>query len=325
MTPSVAVLMLTWNQREDTVKCLESIARGGYPDYRVYVVDNGSEDGTFEEINNRFDFATVIKHSTNLGAAAGRNSGLRKIRQDGGADIVFFLDNDTEIDQHAINRLRSFIVEHPGISLVLPKTLQLAHPELIDEAGGCEVNFWTGLVKQNGHGVDDGVAFGSRCFNPGLGSSAALAVRWEVIDHIGGFDVRYDPYGYEDLDFNLRARAAGFLAAYEPAVVIYHKGNKTGFGGYTYDYAFLKGRNLKIFLKKHASLVQRTVCASFMFIRILGIMIRERHRIGLNPALGMFKGFFLCKITGFSDEKDLSEGKRISRYFQMPRMPYGDQ
>ena len=64
--PKVVVATLTWNQKKDTLECLKSIVSLDYPNFEVALVDNGSTDGTFEEVSTVFPSVDIIKNKDNL-------------------------------------------------------------------------------------------------------------------------------------------------------------------------------------------------------------------------------------------------------------------
>ena len=75
--PHVVVVVLTWNGLDDVTTCLESFACVEYPNYKVLVVDNGSEDNTVAVVRERYPWVTLIENGTNLGYVGGNNVGMR--------------------------------------------------------------------------------------------------------------------------------------------------------------------------------------------------------------------------------------------------------
>ena len=91
MTPLVYIVILNWNGREDTLVCLESVARLGYSNCRVIVADNGSTDGALGEIARLYPRVRLIENGANLGFAAGNNHAIRTTT----APWIALLNNDT--------------------------------------------------------------------------------------------------------------------------------------------------------------------------------------------------------------------------------------
>ena len=78
MSPGlVAIIILNWNGMSDTIECLQSITKITYPNYKIVVVDNASEDGSCEVIRDQFPQIQIIKNASNLGFAEGSNVGIR--------------------------------------------------------------------------------------------------------------------------------------------------------------------------------------------------------------------------------------------------------
>ena len=91
------VVILNWNGRDDTLACLESVARIDYPNFRVIVADNGSSDGSVDAIRRAYPDVHLIENHANLGFAAGNNSAIAHALESG-AEFVFLLNNDTVVD-----------------------------------------------------------------------------------------------------------------------------------------------------------------------------------------------------------------------------------
>jgi GT2 family glycosyltransferase len=75
--PTVYFSILNWNQKDLTCECLESLSQLDYPNYRIVVVDNGSQDGEATAIRNHFPSVVVLENETNLGFAEGNNVAIR--------------------------------------------------------------------------------------------------------------------------------------------------------------------------------------------------------------------------------------------------------
>ncbi|KPL19014.1 MAG: hypothetical protein AMJ93_13365, partial [Anaerolineae bacterium SM23_84] len=79
--PPVCVVLLNWNDAENTLACLRSVYELDYPVLRVVVVDNGSTDGSDQAIREAFPQVELIANERNLGFAGGANVGLDYARR----------------------------------------------------------------------------------------------------------------------------------------------------------------------------------------------------------------------------------------------------
>lgn len=283
----VIAIVLTVNQRENTVRCLRSLQTVTCPGFEVVVWDNGSTDGTGEAVLGEFPQVHYHWNTTNLGAAGGRNSGVEfsKKATDSPASEFLFLDNDTVVTPEFLEHLIRPLKEHSEIGQTAAKILFLRQPDTINVAGGSDIRFWRGSTRARGYGKLDNGQYDKEldCIAP----AGCTLVRAAVFDGVGGFDVRFDPYGLEDLDLSARIVQSGYRCVYVPEAVIYHEPTQTfGQGKYTGAYARKKAENWRRFLSRHGRLHQKflfyTVGAPFS----AGAAIFRELRRGNFAAIG---------------------------------------
>ena len=109
----VAIIILNWNGKKDTLECLESVRKIDYQNFEVIVVDNGSSDDSLKAIQSKYPEICILETGENLGYAGGNNFGMRHALQNG-ADYILILNNDIIVDSQLIN---SFI----DASALIPK------------------------------------------------------------------------------------------------------------------------------------------------------------------------------------------------------------
>jgi GT2 family glycosyltransferase len=286
----VAVVVLTFNQRETTLACLESLEAVPDPPFHVVLWDNGSEDGTVEAVRERFPRVTVHRSPTNLGVASGRNQGAKLAVSRFQPEFLLFLDNDTLVTPGAIAALRAPLLADPSLGQTQAKLLFMNDPERLNDGGGCRIRWWLGETRPVGYReIDRGQRDAPR---PCVACGGAMMVRAELFQGLGGFDAVFDPFGPEDLDFSLRLQRAGYGALYAPAAVIYHEVSHSFDGGaYSRVYARLKTRHWFTFMRRHAPIHQKLafylVGAPFLLARLV---VREGRRGNLGAVLGTFGG-----------------------------------
>ena len=271
----VIIVLLSWNQKEDTLRCLESLHTITYPSARILVVDNGSDDGTGQAIAERFPDVVVLRNQENAGVSGGRNRAIDYAVGCFDFAYMLFLDNDTVVTEGFLEPLIEAHRDGESVGLASAKLHKLLEPGVIEDGGGSRVNFYTGSTRRVGTGEVDRGQY-DRPAGPGSvpGTGCLLASR-EVIETCEHFDTGLDPFGFEDLDFSLRAMKRGYAYRFVPESLVHHKGNKTGFGSYTGDYAALKGRNLRRFLDRHATPWQRLCFNALLPVLALRTLARE--------------------------------------------------
>jgi GT2 family glycosyltransferase len=211
----VTIVILCWNRWNLTERCLESLRRNtDLSDATVLVVDNGSADETPERLK-RYTWLRTIRNPKNLGFVRGNNVGIEA--SDPSGDVLL-LNNDVEIHQPGwLERLRETARSAPdigvvGCRLVLPdgRLLHAGTYILPDTLWGQQIGALEADVGQY-PGVRDveGIVF------------ACAYIRREVIGRIGGLSEKYRSY-FEDTDYCLRAREAGFRTVVCGDVTLVH-------------------------------------------------------------------------------------------------------
>ena len=287
----IGVVVLSYNKRADLLLALESVSRSDYPRLVVVVVDNASNDGSADAAQTRFPSVTVIRNPANLGAAGGRNTGWRHLRGSAACDYVVFLDDDAEVTPTYFSAVAECFAAHPEAGIVAGKALTGVGSGVIMSAG-IAVNLYTGFVGDIGSREKDVGQYDEPRDVLACGGFG-LAVRASVFAQLGGIDERFNPYGWEEVDFCLRAREAGYGIRYEPRAVLCHKGTRVGRRPKA-EYERHKVRNYFTLLGRHTNLVQKFTCAFFVPIRSVRVawqMIRTGNaRIILAQARGFLDG-----------------------------------
>ncbi len=296
----IAVILLTMDQREKTLRCLESLAAVEDPDHVVWLWDNGSTDGTAEAARDAFPRVRVHRHESNLGVASGRNRAVDLALEGDRPSHLLFLDNDMTVIPDFLRELAAPFAGDDTLAQTTGKIKDMGDPRRLYGAGGCRIRFWRGDTTHRGYGEPDGGRFDEpmRC----IPSGGCMLVRTEVFRQLGGFDTTFDPYGPEDLDFGLRAAAAGYHGLYVPPAVVFHESRpgRTFEGGqYTQKYASHRARHWFLFMRRHASPLQKL---GFFVLGgpwlLLGLMIREAKKGNLVPALRGLTAGFLRSLRG---------------------------
>ncbi len=224
----VHVIILNWNGREVIGPCLESLLRVSDPPLDIIVVDNGSTDSSPEIVRQGFPGVELIENGENLLFAAGNNVGIEAALERG-AEFVLLLNNDTEVDPgFASEMLLAF--SDPAVGVAGPKIYYHDDPERIWYGGG-GFNRFTGVPFHRGLRRMEGSFEDTPC-ETGWVTGCALMARREVFVQIGHLDPSYTIY-CEDVDFCLRAAAAGWSLRYVPSARLWHKVSSSSGGGMT--------------------------------------------------------------------------------------------
>jgi GT2 family glycosyltransferase/tetratricopeptide (TPR) repeat protein len=219
-----SIVILCCNQIESTRPCLESVLRWTRRPFELLLVDNGSTDETpryLKEIRLRRepDRVEVITNATNRGFAAGCNQAIARMK----GRFVVLLNNDTVVSEGWLDTLIAWSLhEWPSVGLVGAVSNSAASPQQIE----CDYDVATlsGLDSFASRRRRD---FAGRTMRLDRLSAFCLLIRREVLDRIGNFDERFGMGFFDDDDFCLRAREAGFRLLLALDVFIHHSGSRT--------------------------------------------------------------------------------------------------
>jgi hypothetical protein len=244
MPPSVAVIVLNWNNAPDTIACLASLAAQDYP-CSVLVVDNGSTDGSVACIRDAYPDVEVFETGANLGYAGGNNVGMRLLL-DRHPDYLFVLNNDVLLDTACLRYLVQVAEADPKAGFVGPLILQREEPDRIQSAGTlCDrYGNWRqrGLDELN---VDQYDVEGEADALVGC----AILMRATTLEQIGLLDERFYLYD-EDIDWCLRVLEAGWRVRFVPQSKVWHRSSNVRASAMPLMTYYIN-RNRRLLLRKH--------------------------------------------------------------------------
>jgi len=247
MNPRVFIIILNWNGKKDTLECLSSLKKISYKNHKIVLVDNGSTDGSSEEIRKRFPKVKIIKNRKNLGFAEGSNIGIKSALRKK-TDYVLLLNNDTVVEKNFLRNLVKISEKDYKRGIVCPKVYFYSTNKL--QYAGLKFNFKTGKSILEGYGEKDRGQFGKEKEMDFCGGTCML-VRKSVFENIGLLNEKYFAY-YEDNDFGFRARNAGYEIIFCPRAKIWHKISRSTGGQTNPIKEYYMARNRIWLMKKYS-------------------------------------------------------------------------
>jgi GT2 family glycosyltransferase len=245
MPPRIVAVVLNTNRRDDTLACLESLARLDYPDRAVLVLDNASTDGSAAAIAAAHPDVRVLPLTENRGYAGNNNVGIAAALEMG-ADWVLVLNEDTILDPACFTELMRVAATDERIGVLGPLVYHHDEPAVIQSAGGLMNGRWEAWHR--GQNEDDTGQFAAPQDVQWI-SGCAILVRREVIAQVGPLDERFFYY-WEETEWCVRAGRAGWRVVLVPAARIWHKGVKRDYRPGP-SVAYYNTRNHLLLMSKH--------------------------------------------------------------------------
>lgn len=261
MESKVAVIILNWNGKEDTLECLDSVYKMDYPHLEVIVVDNGSSDNSVGAIRERFKDVVLIENKANLGFCAGNNTGIRYALSQK-PDYLLILNNDAVVAQSLIKELKAVVDSDSLIGAVSPIITFYHNQDLIYFAG-TKIDWGNGdfCAQYPWQFVESA----KKLLDIDFTGWCATFMKREVMEKVGLLDEQFFAY-YDDADWGARARAVRLRTVLYPKKLVRHKVSTSTGGSFSPSVYFYLFRNRLFFMRKHASFL-RKLQFSFCYVR----------------------------------------------------------
>lgn len=213
----VAAVVLNFRRADDTITCVRSL-QADAPGVRPIVVDNGSGDGSDGRIAAALPDVDLIRTGANLGYAGGNNAGIAAALS-GDADAVLVLNNDLTLVAGCVAALTAALERHPEWGVAAPLSLLAGEGDIVDFATGRVVLDHAALIAE-GRDEPRGDRFPGDATTEYVTGSAML-IRRAVLERVGRLDERFFLV-WEDVDFSLCVRAAGYGLGMTPQAIVRH-------------------------------------------------------------------------------------------------------
>jgi N-acetylglucosaminyl-diphospho-decaprenol L-rhamnosyltransferase len=244
----VRAIVLCWNNREVLPRTLEHLLATDHPAgaLDVLVVDNGSTDGSVDDLAARFPAVRLVQTGHNLGFADGVNAGLTDLDD---VDAVALVNSDAFVEPGWLAPLVKALEADPGLGAASPKILfSDVEPPTINNVGNEVGPTWE--PRDRGYGEPDRGQYDAEEDIWGW-CGAAVLLRRAYLDQVGHFDARLFMYA-EDVDLSWRGAKAGWRYRYVPSSVVRHQHRASSGGRRTPLLDHLNRRNRLVVVSRHA-------------------------------------------------------------------------
>ncbi|MFA4834328.1 MAG: glycosyltransferase family 2 protein [Patescibacteria group bacterium] len=214
-----SIIITNYNTKGLIKGCLNSIFSScGLGNFEIIVVDNNSGDGSAEMLNGDFNQRIkLIANKKNIGFGPANNRGAKIAK----GEYLFFLNSDTVIKEDILTPLKEFFILNPTAGVISPRLI-LSDGTNQKYAYGRFPGL-VGLLARNSGQESDKNKSG---FTVDWVSGAALAIRKNVWEKIGGFDEKFFMY-FEDIDLCKRTKDINYKVAVLPSETVIHLGGQS--------------------------------------------------------------------------------------------------
>jgi GT2 family glycosyltransferase len=233
--PELSIIIVNWNGGQSLVECVQSVVDSKLETtFDAVVVDNASEDDSITQLlsSGKELQLRVIRNEENRGFGAACNQGFAVTS----SPYVFLLNPDAEVEPTSIGTLLESLKKSPGVGAVGPRLLNsdgsVQASVFVNPPNALHTVLWQlklyHLLPKRLRGE---LLLGrhwkhNRKRRVPMLTGAAIMIRREVIDQVGGFNEEFHMYG-EDNEWCWRIKKAGWELLFEPQAVVRHQGGQS--------------------------------------------------------------------------------------------------
>ena len=335
----ICIIIPHYNGLDILDDCLASLYKNTYKNFKAFVIDNGSTDGSQKMVSEKFPQAVLIQNTENRGYAGACNQGIEMAT----SELILLLNNDTVMPENFLQEMSAALLASKNAATIQPKILSIQDKQFFDYSGGAggEMDilgypFARGrifdLVEKDKKQYDQ---LEAKVF---WTSGCALMVKKSVLQEIGNLDEDFFAH-QEEIDLNWRAQIAGYHNLVTTKTYIYH------YSGFTLrsdneHKMYLNHRNNIIMMIKNYSLFflcfllpvrlimeMVTVAADSMLwggVRARAVL-KALLYLAVNPVKIFKKRRHVQKLRVISDRavlKNMYAGSVVIDHFLRKLMPY---
>ncbi|MGG6311749.1 glycosyltransferase family 2 protein [Paenibacillus macerans] len=238
-----SIIIPTYNRKALLLECLDSIEAHTSLPYEIIVVDNGSEDGTAEEVRRRRGRIRLTVHPRNLGFARAINSGLMMAK----GHTIVLLNNDVLVTERWLDQLLNCLRGFPDAAAAGPVTNYISGEQLIDVP-------YENVAEMPAFAAAHNAADPRKWRMTDRLVGFCVAFPRSTFEQIGYFDEGYEIGNYEDDDWVARLRLQGKRMVIAGDTFVHHYGSMTMKGLGQQGFTDVNARNHDFFREKWGEL-----------------------------------------------------------------------
>lgn len=287
MNQNYLIILLNYNNSQDTIECIQSLLTSGVEERNILVIENCSADNSLERLRKEVSGVTILPMKNNMGFTGGNNIGM-KYAVDHNYDYAIVLNNDTLVEDNGmIARLIELMEQNRDITIGTGRIYYYPQKDVIWYDGGK-------LIRSTGKAIHNNfrrnvkdvelinepvyIDFISGCF---------MCIRLSDIPKLGYMDEKIFIY-LDDIEYSARAVERNLKLKYFPQIVIYHKAK--GEENHTPKMVYYSLRNRKLVIYDHFGLLTKVYFEGVLVIkRVLWFFTNKKYHDILVQAVRDYK------------------------------------
>lgn len=272
----LGIVIANWNGEKLIDKCLLSLKNQQFKDFKVYIIDNNSQDKSKEVINGYKNEISIdlTEMDYNSGFAQANNIGIKKAIEDG-CEYILTLNNDVEVPKESLKNAMDSIEKNKDYDIFQLFMINYFERDKCDAAG---LVFDKKLLPaQVGYRRDVKEVLGENNNIEGACAGAAIYTKKSLekvkLENGDYFDSNFFAY-YEDVDLSLRLKRVGFKAILLDKSIVYHMHSATGNKTSGFKEYYL-ARNLFLYTKRNQTLENYKKAKNTYYRILIKNMIRN--------------------------------------------------
>lgn len=268
----VSIVILTFNQLQYTIECLESIRKQTPEPYEIIFVDNGSTDESvkwLQRVIKENANYKLIENEKNLGFAKGCNQGITA----SSGEFILLLNNDVVVTEGWLSGMLECLNSDSGIGIVGPMTNNISGGQKVVDAKYKTIEqmheFAKSFRERNRH---------QRVYQRRIVGFCML-FRRELVKKIGGLDERFHSGNFEDDDYCLRVELEDYRNCIAGDVFTHHYGSRS-FIGNRIDYCSAMSGNRRVFNDKWNGIPTNSLLGKKLIIKSVIEQAEEMNEKG---------------------------------------------
>lgn len=295
--PLVYFILLHWKDYDDTKACILSLKKITYPNYRIIVVDNHSDDASIEALISELSDVQFVLNDNNYGFSKGCNAGL-KVGYESGADYLMLLNNDMVVTPGFLEEAVGYAEKHADTGAITGKIMYQNPSNVFWQAGG-HIDLLRVQGIPHGKGEVDKGQFDEIC-ETGWASGAMSLLPRKTIEKVGYLPEEYF-FGQEEWDYSTAILKAGLKIYYLPTFKAFHKAGGSYKPGHPVLNVYGGYINKMIYAEKYMSPFQFKLWRILFFLYIkLGWPRLARKSVTNKPDYDVY---IKAANLAFSDHK----------------------